>query len=204
LFDGWVEVFCLHGLPIFYAMNIREALLEDKTQNRTKALSIARYACSSPQHFGELMACFTDTEYRLAQRAAWSVSWAARQEPAMVKPYIKTLVDQLERTDVHPAVIRNSVRVLQGIDIPQNLHGKLMHACFRFVENPTAPGAIKAFSLTILYNLSLVYPDIQPELALLIRERWDTETPAFRVRARQVLQNLEKAPRHIVPRKKIR
>src|SRR4051794_4504917 len=103
-------------------MNIKEELLKEKIQTKTKALAIAEYACSSPKYFKELMKCFLANEYRLAQRAAWSVSWAARKKPQLIKPYIKDLVKQLIKTDVHDAVTRNSVRVLESIEIPEELH----------------------------------------------------------------------------------
>lgn len=138
------------------------------------------------------MQCFLDKEYRVAQRAAWSVSWAARQHPALIEPYIKTLVAQLKRKDVHPAVIRNTVRILEDIEIPKTFHGEVMNACFNFIENPLTPVAIKVFSLTILFNLSKLYPEIQNELKLIIEERWNTETAAFRARSKKVLKSLKK------------
>jgi len=173
-------------------MNIREALLEDKTQNKERALQVAAYACSSAKNFKELMQCFLANEYRLAQRAAWSVSWAARKKPAMVRPHIKDIVSQLERTDVHAAVIRNSVRVLEITDIPESLHGEVMNACFRLVEQPATPIAIKAFALTTLFNLSKYYPEIKAELKLIIEDRIDNETPAFKSRGKKILKALGK------------
>ena len=167
-------------------MNIKEEIL--KEHSKEHALKIALYACESKQHFKALMQCFLANEYRLAQRAAWSVSWAAKQKPAMVKPYIKDLVAQLQRKDIHAAVIRNSVRILQDIQIPEDLHGEVMNACFNFIEQPATPIAIKAFSLTTLYNLSKIYPEILPELKLIIQERWETETPAFKSRGRKILK----------------
>ena len=86
-------------------------------------------------------------------RHAWSVSWAARKKPELIKPYIKDLVAQLNRTDVHNAVIRNSVRVLEEIEIPESMHGDVMNACFGFIEKPSVPLAIKVFSLATLFNL---------------------------------------------------
>jgi hypothetical protein len=142
-------------------MNIRDALLEDKIQNRSKALSIAEFACSSPKRFKELMQCFLANEYRLAQRAAWSVSWATRKKPELIKPYIKDLVAQLSHSDVHDAVIRNSIRVLEEIEIPELLHGDVMNACFGFIKKPSVPVAVKVFSLTTLFNLSKYYPEIK-------------------------------------------
>ena len=171
-------------------MNIRDELLKEKNHTKQHALQIAEYAVSSSRHFKELMKCFLDKEYRVAQRAAWSVSWAARKKPAMMLPYIKDLVDQLKGNAVHAAVVRNTVRILEAIDIPEAYHGEVMDCCFKLVEEPTTAVAIKAFSLTALFNLSKQYPEIKPELKLVIEERKDNETAAFKVRANKILKAL--------------
>lgn len=171
-------------------MNLREEILRE--HSKAHALKIAAYACASKRNFAALMKCFLNDDYRLAQRAAWSVGWAARQKPAMIKPHIKTLAAALKRADVHPAVLRNAVRVLQEIDIPKKFHGEVMDACFRFLEGHETPVAIKAFSLTTLFNLSKIYPEIKPELSLIIEERWPHETAAFRSRAKKILAAFEK------------
>lgn len=122
------------------------------------------------------------------QRAACSVGWAARKNPEIIKSYIKDLVSQLQRTDVHNAVIRNSVRLLEVIEIPEEYHSNVMNACFKFIETPSTPVAIKAFSLTTLYNLSKTYPGIKPELKLIIEERLPHETAAFKSRGKKILR----------------
>lgn len=171
-------------------MITRDEILKEHT--RTHALKIASYACASENNFKELMKCFMANDYRIAQRAAWSVSWAAIKKPEMIEPYIKDLVSQMQRTDIHAAVIRNSVRVLEQINIPEKFHGAMMNTCFGFIETPSTPAAIKAFSLTILFNLSHQYPGITQELKLIIEERWDTETAAFRSRGKKILSFLAK------------
>ena len=171
-------------------MNIREELLKDKIHLRAHALKISAYACSSPKHFAALMQCFLSNEYRLAQRAAWSVSWAAKQNPQLIKPYIKDLVAQLSRKDVHDAVIRNSVRILQQIEIPESLHGEVMKNCFDFIASRSTPVAVKAFSLTTLFNLSKLYPEIKNELKLLIEEGLPHETAAFKSRAKKIIRSI--------------
>ncbi len=166
-------------------MNIREEILQE--HSKTQALKIAAYACSSTKHFKELMQCFMEDDYRLSQRAAWSVAWAAKQKPAMVMPYLGKIVAQLQNKKVHDAVKRNAVRILETIDIPEELHGEVMNACFGFIEDPATAVAIKAFSLTALFNLCKYYPEIKSELKLIIEERWDTETAAFRSRGKKIL-----------------
>ncbi|QEC67047.1 hypothetical protein FRZ67_06990 [Panacibacter ginsenosidivorans] len=172
-------------------MNIKEALLDDEAYNKKRMLEVSEYACASAKNFTALMQCFLANDYRLAQRAAWSVSWAARKKPEMIKPYIKSLVAQLNRTDVHNAVIRNSVRVLVAIDIPESFHGDVMTACFKFIESPTTTVAIKAFSLTTLYNLSKIYPAIKGELQLIIEDRMPHETAAFKSRGKKILNAMK-------------
>jgi hypothetical protein len=60
---------------------------------------------------------------------------------------------------------------------------------FSFIETPTTPIAIKAFSLKTLQNLAKRYPEIKAELKLIIQERWETETAAFRSRGKKILNS---------------
>lgn len=136
------------------------------------------------------MACFVSDDARLTQRAAWSVSWAARKRPDIIEPHIGTLVSQLKRSDVHAAVIRNTVRILQDIKIPEKYHGQVMEACFDYIQDRKTPIAIKAFSLTILFNLTKTYPEIKNELRIIIEENMDYETAAFRSRGKKILSKI--------------
>jgi hypothetical protein len=69
-------------------MNIREEILLEHSKNQ--ALKIAAYASENKKQFRELMNCFLEDNYRVAQRAAYAVSWAALQHPQMIQPYIGT------------------------------------------------------------------------------------------------------------------
>ena len=172
-------------------MNIREEIL--KEHSKEHALRIAQHACASKQNFKQLMLCFTEDHYRLSQRAAWSVSWAVRMKPEMIKPYVGLLVQQLQNQQAHPAVTRNAVRILQEIELPEAFHGEIMNTCFTFIETPSTPVAIKAFSLTTLFRLSATYPEFRHELKTIIEERWETETAAFRVRGKKILAALQRS-----------
>ena len=76
------------------------------------------------------------------------------------------------------------------IEIPEKYHGEVMDACFQFLQRPETPVAIKAFSLTTLFKLSKTYPEIKPELKLIINDRLDYETAAFKSRAKKILPKL--------------
>jgi hypothetical protein len=82
--------------------------------------------------------------------------------------------------------------VLEAIEIPEVFHGDVMNACFKFIETPSTPVAIKASSLTTLFNLSKIYPEIKQELKTIIEDRMDNETAAFKSRGRKILKALSK------------
>ena len=171
-------------------MNIREELLKQQIHFKKHAVAITEHAILTNENFKELIDCFLSDNVRVAQRAAWSVSWAAQKQPELVHPYAGVLISQLKRTDVHNAVIRNSLRILEDLDIPEEFHGEVMDACFQFLQKRDTAIAIKAFALTVLFNLSKIYPDIKNELRVIIEENMDYETAAYKSRGRKILAKL--------------
>lgn len=143
------------------------------------------------ERFKALLELFFEGEYRITQRAAWPLSYCVRHHPELIVPYYRRLLDNLGRKDIHVAVIRNTVRLLQDVNIPKKWHGRVMSICFDFIGDPGTTIAVKAFSLTILSNLSADYPEIRSELKLVIEEQWEQATPAFRSRARKVLKAMK-------------
>jgi len=77
--------------------------------------------------------------------------------------------------------------LFQYVEVPAKHRGRLMDKCFLYISSVDVPIAVRAFSLTILENLSKDYPEIIPELRLIIEENWDRATPAFRSRAKKIL-----------------
>lgn len=170
-------------------MNLKDMLLEEHSKEQCDR--IVKYIGADKKRFAELMKLFFAGEYRIAQRAAWPMSYAVNKHPELIEPYLDKLVGNLNKKGQHNAILRNSVRILQDIEIPKKYHGKLMDTCFNFIESNDTAVAVKAFSLTVLENLSKDYPEIRPELKLIIEERWEHETPAFQSRARKILKTIK-------------
>jgi hypothetical protein len=167
-------------------MDLLEALKKEHSKRQCER--IVQYIGADPQRFAILMKLFFKGEYRITQRAAWPLSYCVRRYPGLIRPYFKPLLDHLAKKDLHVAVIRNTLRLLQDVPIPEKYHGRVMSACFDFLQAPDTAIAVKAFSLTVLEHLAKDYPDILPELQLIIAEQWDLATPAFRSRARKILK----------------
>ena len=117
------------------------------------------------------------------------MSECVKKYPQLAAPYYKQLLDNLEKPGLHDAVTRNTVRLLQYVNIPEAYHGRIMTICFDFVQSNDSAVAVKAFSLTILQNLAKQYPEILQELKTIIEERWEHETAAFRSRAKKIIKS---------------
>jgi hypothetical protein len=169
-------------------MDLLKLLRAEHSKKQTDR--IVAYIGDDKQRFAALINLFFQGEYRITQRAAWPLSYCVRRYPELIAPYYRELLDNLGRKDIHVAVIRNTVRLLQDVSIPKRWHGRVMSICFDFVSDPETPIAVKAFALTILSNLSRDYPEIRVELKLIIEEQWERATPAFRSRARKILKGL--------------
>ncbi|HEY6901672.1 MAG TPA: hypothetical protein VI233_13550 [Puia sp.] len=167
-------------------MDLHQLLKDEHSKKQTDR--IVRYVGGDKERFAQLARLFFKGEYRITQRAAWPLSYCVRNHPELINPYFKPLLDHLQRKDIHVAVIRNTVRLLQDVTIPKRYHGRVMSVCFDFIQSPETPVAVKAFSLTILSNLSADYPGIKAELRLTIEDQWEQATPAFRSRAKKVLK----------------
>ncbi len=167
-------------------MNLRTQLL--KEHSRANCDTIVAWISNNQQRFDELFELFLSDEYRLVQHAAWPLSYAVIAHPALIKKHFSRLIKNLSRAGIHDAVKRNTMRLLQDIEIPKKFHGAIMDTCFRYISVPGEAAAVKAFSLTVLEKLSGIYPEIIPEIKLLIEENYDRETPAFKVRARKFLK----------------
>jgi hypothetical protein len=168
-------------------MNLREEILKEHSKKQTAR--IIKYIGTDQKRFNELVKLFLNDEYRVVQRAAWPLSYCVIENPQLVKKHLKKIVQRLDKPGVHNAVKRNVVRLLQYIEIPGSLQGEVMNSCFKLIESPQEPVAIKTFSLTVLGNLAKYYPEIIPEIKLLIEEQLPHQTAAFRSRAKKVLRS---------------
>lgn len=154
-------------------------------------MKIVKFIGGDAKKFKSLMDLFFNDEYRVVQRSAWMVNNCAMNHPQLIKPYLEKMIDYLQKP-VHDAVRRNTIRILQFIEIPKNLTGKVANACFDLLQSKNEPVAVKVFSMSVLGKLCKTEPDLKNELRLLIEEQLPYSTAGFRARAKKILKELEK------------
>lgn len=169
-------------------MNLEAEILKEHSKHN--AVRLATWVGGNAKRFSKLMRLFLKGKYRVTQRAVWIVSHVAESHPELLEPYFNSMLKRMMEPNVHVAVKRNVIRILQFITVPQRLSGKVASLCFDFLES-NEPVAVRVFSMTVLANIARDEPDLKRELRLIIEQRLPWEGAAFRARARHVLKQLE-------------
>lgn len=170
-------------------MNIRQQLLAE--HSKANANKIANYIGESKQKLAEIMKCFFSNQYRVSQRSAMVVSEIFDRNPELIEPYKKKIILQLKKEDLEVAVKRNSIRILQFQEIPEELTATLFDYCLNFLTNAKEPIAVKAFSMTVLYNSCKRFPELTSELIpILEQELNQNKSKGIQSRGRKVLKQL--------------
>jgi len=167
-------------------MDLRQQILKEHSKAQT--LKIVNWIGSDQSRFDKLFNLFLNDLPMVVQRAAWPLSYAVVAHPIFIKKHFKKLLHNLDKPGIHNAVRRNTVRLLDEVEIPSKYEGDIMNRCFDYLLDPKEMAAVKAHSLTILNKLSAKYPEIKTELITIIEENWEREGAAFRARAKRILR----------------
>ena len=174
-------------MPVF---DLRYELLRE--HSKAQCLRIVEWVGDDQKRFDELFHIFLTGLYREVQHAAWPISYCVIDHPQLINKHWAKLVKNLHAPNIHDAVKRNTMRLLQDIAIPEKYEGEIMDIAFKYVASPNEAVAVKVFSLTVLGNLAKKYPEIIPEFILLIEAQLPHQSAAFRSRAKKLLTAFSK------------
>ncbi len=167
-------------------MDLRKEIL--KEHSKAQCNKIVEWVGADQKRFDELFNLFLHDEYRVVQRSAWPISYCVIAHPFFIKKHWGKLIKNLQKPGIHDAVKRNSIRLLKDMEIPEKYRGEIMDICFKYLGSPTEAVAVKVFSMIVLGNLSKYYPEIIPEIKLVIEEQLPNQTAGFKSRAKKLLK----------------
>jgi hypothetical protein len=172
----------------FGVMNLKVQILKEHSKANRDA--IVKYVGNKPGRFAELVAVYLAGPYRVTQRAAWPISCCVEAYPGLIEPHLKKILDFVTTPNVPVAVKRNTVRLLQFIEVPKKFQGRVAEICFNFLNDKKETVAVQVFSMTVLAKLAEREPGLANELRTIIEERLPYATAGFRSRAGKVLKAL--------------
>lgn len=169
-------------------MNLRAEILKEHSKQQTNR--IIKWIGKDQKKFDELVSLFLKGEYRVTQRAGWPLSNIAIEHPALISKHLKKLLLNMQQPGLHNAVLRNTLRLLQFVKIPKSLQGHAAETCFQLFTDKKQPVAVHVFSMSVLGNLCMDYPELKQELKLCIEEQLPYASAGFRSRARKVMKQI--------------
>ena len=158
-------------------MDLKAALLVEHSKNQ--ASFIADYIVNNPSRLNDFMDILFGSEYILTQRAAFVLSVISEKKPDLIQSYANDLIHHLSGKNLHPAVKRSSLRLLEKLNIPYEQAGNLIDICYRFLNSNKEPVAIQIYAMVLIGNFARIYPELKQELILTIDDKWDYSSPAF-------------------------
>ncbi|MEZ4886078.1 MAG: hypothetical protein R3E32_15190 [Chitinophagales bacterium] len=170
-------------------MDIRTTLLQKHSKANT--MQIVDFIGDDQTRFDELMELLLNGEPLVVQRAAWAVGHCGVTYPRLIHKHFQSMIDKLKQPNIHDAVKRNTVRVWQFVEIPEEFMGSIASICFDYLADVKQAVAIKIFSMTVLLNITQKVPELKNELRLLIEEQMPYGSAGFRSRGRKTLKQLK-------------
>ena len=169
-------------------MSFRTILITE--HSRTATDRILSEIADNPNRIDELMACFFDNDLMICQRAAWPVGDLGEKHPELVIPYLHQMIKNLEHPK-HGAIIRNTVRTWQSMEIPEEHQGDIYEICFNYIIDPKIPIASRAFSMTVCANICKENPELKDELIIAIEDQLEMGSPGIVSRGRRIIATLK-------------
>ena len=154
--------------------------------------SIAADCLADPKLLPHLVKCCTHEEMQLQQNAGAVLGKLIDLDRKILVPHLRAMLENLKE-EPHDAVKRATMRVLERIDISEELEGEVYDTAMRYLTDFGQPVAIRAFSMTAARRICQRYPSLCQELLPVVQGFFELKEPAgILARARKELKILEK------------
>jgi hypothetical protein len=166
-------------------MTVLDALKQ--RYHKPEGQRFANWIAEDTNRFDELMEFFFHPDARYNQRASTLLMYCFDDHPDLIVPYLGRLIDNLDNPQPD-AVVRNTFRIFQFVDVPEEIHGKLIDKAFLYFGDPQQAIAIQVFAMTVLFNACKNWPELQSELVPMIEEKLPYSSTGFKNRAYKILK----------------
>lgn len=180
-----------------HAEQLNEAEIREMI-NRIMGMKEAQWAAASIIENPVLLKKFIEFSHshdqKLAFHASWILTKACDKSPEIIYPYLPDIIESLAGLR-NESALRSFLRILSFSDpgrLSARHQGLLADVCFKLLNSGFSAIAVKAYSMEILYRLTIIYPELATELALSIRSIMDIDSAGIVSKARTILKKLNK------------
>ena len=157
---------------------------------------IATSAIDNPVIFRRLIKFSFSPDRKLAFRASWILTKVSDRFPDLINPFISQIIEALNTLENESAE-RSFLRIISMSDLSRfssKHQGILADHCFTTLKSGFSAIAVKAYSMEILYRLSVLYPDLASELSASIKIILEDSSAGISARGRMILKKLGEIP----------
>ncbi|MBN1159434.1 MAG: hypothetical protein JXA61_08635, partial [Bacteroidales bacterium] len=163
--------------------------LRDQLADSSRVLAdlTANMVYDRPDLFGDLTDLTLSEKSPHAQRAARVIAICSLQYPELFVRHRRKIAARLAQLK-NESVMRNLLKIYAEIPLEYSENEKsiLVNLCFDFLVSQTAPVAIKAYSMDILYRLAVEIPEIGIELYSIVEDQMPYSSAGFKSKGKQI------------------
>jgi len=157
---------------------------------------VATSAIDNPAIFLKLFEYSLSSDKNLAFRSSWTLTKVCDRFPDIIYPYLGQIIEALDKIE-NESTLRSLLRILSLSDLEKvtsKQHGLLTEFCFKILSSGFSAIAVKAYSMEILYRITLIYPEIANELSNSISILIEDGSAGITSRGRTILRKLANMP----------
>ena len=134
-----------------------------------------------------------DKEQLVSNRAMWVLNHCNDLDFNRIKPFYVKLINHLKNKNIHSGAIRSILRMFQKQPVPKKYESFMLDKCFEYIKNPLEAIGVRAFAMTVAYNISKPYPDLLNELFIVLNHLSITELSAgIRSKTKNTMKEITK------------
>jgi 8-oxo-dGTP diphosphatase len=200
-------LYCMERKPVRDEKPVSEKMLEivddtdlqgmiNSMMSMQEADWVATSAIENPAIFNKLLEYSYSKDKKLAFRASWTLTKVCDKFPELIHPFLSEIVQSIPMFD-NESVQRSFLRIISLSDmalLTRGNHGVLADHCFSMLRSGFSAIAIKAYSMDILYNLSVIYPELGNELSSSIRILMEDGSAGIIAKGKSILKKISAIP----------
>jgi len=167
---------------------LKEEIL--KEHSKKNMLETASLVGVNRKRFQVVLDMMLGDDIRAQQLSAAVWYHCLKTNPNWLEDHLTLLLDKIERDITHDALKRNLFRILQTAVIPEDSQGRIYNICMDYVMDPKEVIAIRAFSMSTLYNICRSETELSRELAIVVKEAMKCGRAAITIRGKKILKEI--------------
>lgn len=170
-------------------MNKALSSLINSEKTVVNAKRIAELVSGDEKLIRELISYLDHEDMHSVQLSAWAFGHLSASNSNAIHKHHHHLT-QLILEPKHVSVRRNILKVFGFVKWKSSEVGKVWDVCAQIMEKKTEPSSHHAYSMTVMQEIIIRYPELYHELELLVENLGENKSAAVKSRHRNIIKDL--------------